>query len=155
MRGTRVAIPLAMTAAALFALSACGAFGQCVCGDGYPPTWSGFIDLPDADAGQLQCVATMTRGDKVIELDIGFGDEPNVCTKTGGADGGLCAYNSTSPCPAFDGAACSGPYTELSIDLVPEDESYLGGFDFDLSVSCNGTVIRQSHEVFITRKCEC
>ena len=158
-----VALGTVTTMVTLCALAGChlSSFGGCDCQDGYPPTWSGTVALPSPSAGQpASCTATITRGENVISFDIEIDrsvDGATPCTKNGGSDGGLCNYETSSRCSDFDGGApwCSGGYEVWTIFLNPEDESYLGGFDFDLSVSCDGTVIRQSHEVFLTRECEC
>jgi hypothetical protein len=137
-------------------LSFCeGMCGQCVCHDGVPPTWQtilAFDDLGSRDSQPLGCTATATRGANVIELEFHVDEhqtDPVVCTKTGGD-----ALNDAGR------DVCGGHDYErygrqLEITLDPNDETFLGGFDFDLAIVCNGNTIRQTHEIFATSQCEC
>ncbi len=131
-----------------------GACGQCICTDGQPPKWETEVDLDFNFApGQqgLDCVATASYGPNVIRWEFSSDSHQNAglaCTKTGGdalADSGL-------------GDACvqlAGEDGAVTLSLDPIDQAYLGGFDFDFAVVCNGKSVRSTHETFNTTKCEC
>jgi len=124
-----------------------GACGQCVCSDGQPPSWAGAFQLPDREP--IACVVTASRNGNVIEFDVAM--------DTASASSFMCTKIGGDPAALFEGGlmdcALEAHGTQLTLD--PEDESFLGGFDFDFDVTCDGASVHHSHETFDTTKCEC
>lgn len=124
-----------------------GACGQCVTSDGYPPEWTGSAPIVGQTNSVATCVLSASRNGNVIEFDVALDERSGdfTCTKTGGdslEDAGrdTCSLGS-------DGSA--------AVTLDPADESFLGGFDFDLDMVCDGNSTHHSHETFNTSRMEC
>ncbi|MGH7284214.1 MAG: hypothetical protein ACRELY_22025 [Polyangiaceae bacterium] len=123
-----------------------GACGQCITSDGHPPEWTGSAPIERQLDSVATCALTASRNGNVIEFDIALDESGDFsCTKTGGDsldDAGLdsCALD-------HEGAA--------AVTLDPADESFLGGFDFDFDMVCDGNSTHHSHETFDTTRMEC
>lgn len=123
-----------------------GACGQCVTSDGYPPEWAGSAPIVGQTDSIATCTLTASRNGNVIEFDITlderFGDLR--CTKTGG-----------DAIDAGQDSCYLQPGEVVAVTLDAADESFLGGFDFDLDMVCDGNSTHHSHETFNTTRMEC
>ncbi|MGH7329711.1 MAG: hypothetical protein ACREJX_15295 [Polyangiaceae bacterium] len=105
-----------------------------------------------------QCVVSISRGANAIEFDITPDLDTPQCSRVGANEDDRCTHYMSNGCWELDGGIpwCKKgeAYQAWDLFLGPEDESQLGGLDFVITTSCDGTVLDSSHEQFLTEFCE-